>query len=178
VTPEERTTVLDYLAESRHAFLASVEDITAAQWTWKPAPDRWSVGETAEHIVLAEALMFVVVQRALATAPAPDWQAQTGDKTQKLVTALMARRGKAQAPERVAPRGGMTPAEVRERFLKQREAIEKFAGECDEPLELHILDNPFFGPLNGYQWLIYAPLHTLRHNQQIAEIKGTVGYPL
>jgi hypothetical protein len=177
VTPEERTTVLDYLAESRHAFLASIEDITAAQWTWRPAPDRWSVGETAEHIMLAEAFVFAVVQKALATAPSPDWEAQTGGQTQKLEAALTERRARAQAPERVTPRGGMTPTEVRERFLKQREAIEKFAGECAAPLKQYILNNPFFGPLNGYQWLIYAPLHTLRHCKQINEIKATVRYP-
>ena len=31
--------------------------------------------------------------------------------------------------------------------------------------------------LNGYQWLIYAPLHTMRHDKQIAEVKATPEYP-
>jgi hypothetical protein len=39
------------------------------------------------------------------------------------------------------------------------------------------IDNAFFGTLNGYHWLIYAPLHTMRHDKQIAEVKGTAGYP-
>ena len=44
-------------------------------------------------------------------------------------------------------------------------------------MKQHTLDNAFFGTLNGYQWLIYAPLHTMRHDKQIAEVKGTAGYP-
>src|SRR5271154_3303011 len=58
MTPEERTKVLKYLEESRKEFLASIDGVTAEQWKWKPAPERWSVGETAEHIVLAEAAPF------------------------------------------------------------------------------------------------------------------------
>ena len=34
-----------------------------------------------------------------------------------------------------------------------------------------------FGTLNAYQWLIYIPLHNLRHEKQIAEVKATKGYP-
>jgi hypothetical protein len=30
--------------------------------------------------------------------------------------------------------------------------------------------------LNGYHWLIYAPLHMMRHDKQIAEVKATPGH--
>jgi hypothetical protein len=53
----------------------------------------------------------------------------------------------------------------------------KFTTETNAPLKEGIVENPFFGPLNGYNWLIYAPLHTMRHDKQIAEVKGTPGYP-
>jgi hypothetical protein len=29
--------------------------LSEAQWNWKPGQDRWSIGETAEHILLAAA---------------------------------------------------------------------------------------------------------------------------
>jgi hypothetical protein len=46
-------------------------------------------------------------------------------------------------------------------------------------LKEHTADHPFavFGTLNAYQWLIYIPLHNIRHNQQIAEVKASAGYP-
>jgi hypothetical protein len=165
------------MEESRAEFLAAIDGVTDAQWKWKPAPDRWSVGEVAEHVVLAEAGQFANVKKCISLPPDPDWEAKTKGKTERLVAVLAPRLGKAQAAEAIVPRGAMTPGEVRERFLMLRAEIVKFAAESDAPLKQGIVDNAFFGPLNGYQWLIYAPLHTMRHDKQIAEVKATPGYP-
>lgn len=85
--------------------------------------------------------------------------------------------GKAQAPEAIVPKAGLTRAQATERFEKQRVEMAKFTTDTDAALKQYMVDNPFFGPLNAYQWLIYAPLHTMRHDKQIAEVKGTAGYP-
>jgi len=177
MTPEERSNALNWLEESRKEFLAAIDGLTDAQWKWKPAPDRWSVGEVAEHIVLAEAAQFANVKRAIASAPDPDWEAKSKGKTERLVAVLAPRLGKVQAAEEIVPKGGMTAAQIKERFGKQRAEIVTFATETDLPLKQYIIDNAFFGPLNGYHWLIYAPLHTMRHDKQIAEVKATPGYP-
>jgi hypothetical protein len=58
---EERTRVIDWLDESHKEFVASISGLSDAQWKWKPAPERWSIGETAEHIVLAEALLWLLL---------------------------------------------------------------------------------------------------------------------
>ena len=74
----------------------------------------------------------------------------------------------------------MTRDQVRERFLKQRLAVDKFAQESTAAaLKEHTDEHPMpvFGTLNAYQWLIYVPLHTMRHDKQIAEVKATAGYP-
>ena len=34
--------------------LAAVASLSPAQWTFKPAPDRWSIVECVEHVALAE----------------------------------------------------------------------------------------------------------------------------
>jgi len=179
MTPEERTKVLKYLEESRKEFLGSIDGVTAEQWKWKPAPERWSVGETAEHIVLAEALLFANVKTAIGSAPNPAWEEKTKGKTELIERVMAPRLGKASAPEPIVPSGKMTQAEVRETFLKQRVEIEKFAKETQADLRQHTVEHPFavFNTLNAYQWLIYAPLHTERHDKQIAEVKATPGYP-
>ncbi len=177
MTPEERTKVLHWLEESRREFLSALDGVTEQQWKWKPAPDRWSIAEVAEHIVLAEASQFGNVSKAIASRANADWEETTKGKTAMLEAILAPRLGKAKAPERLVPKGDMTPAQVKERFEKQRVEIVRFASETDIPLKQHTLDNAFFGTLNGYQWLIYAPLHTMRHEKQIAEVKATAGYP-
>jgi hypothetical protein len=177
MTAEERTKVLSWLEESRKEFLSAIDGVTDQQWTWKPAPDRWSVGEIAEHVVLAEAAQFGNVKKAISSTADPAWEEKTKGKTATLEAILAPRLGKAQAAEAIVPKGKMTLAQVKERFEQQRAEIERFATETDVPLKQYTIDNAFFGPLNGYHWLIYAPLHTMRHDKQIAEVKATAGYP-
>jgi len=177
MSPEERARALKWLEDSRQEFLAAIDGVTEQQWKWKPSPDRWSVGEVAEHIVIAEASQFANVEKAISSSPNPAWEQQTKGKTERLEAVLAPRLGRVQAPEAIVPKGEMTLAEVKERFEKQRIRIVKFARETDAPLKQYTMDNPFFGTLNAYHWLIYAPLHTMRHDKQIAEVKATAGYP-
>jgi hypothetical protein len=177
MTADERRKALNWLEESRKEFLSAIDGVTEQQWSWKPAPDRWSVGEVAEHIVLAEASLFGNLKKAISAPGNPDWEEKTKGKTARLEAILAPRVGKATAPESLVPQGGMTPAQAKERFEKQRAEIVRFATETDVPLKQYTVDNPFFGTLSGYDRLVYAPLHTLRHIKQIAEVKGTAGYP-
>jgi hypothetical protein len=177
MTPAERSKVLNWLEESRKESLAAIDGVTDQQWRWKPTPERWSVGEVAEHIVLAEAALFDNVKKALSLPANSAWEEETRGKTERLEAVLAPRLGKAQAPEAITPKGQMTLAEVKKKFERQRAEIVKFATETELALKEHTVKNPFFGTLNGYQWLIYGPLHTMRHDKQIAEVKGTAGYP-
>lgn len=179
MSAEEKNKVLNWLHESHQEFFASLDGVSDAQWKWKPAPGRWSVGETAEHIVLAEALLFARVRKAIASPVNPGWEEQTKGKTEFIERRMPSRQGQAQAPEPAIPREGLTRALIKERFEGQRAAIVKFASETQIALKEHTADHPFpaFGVLNAYQWLIQIPLHTLRHGQQIAEVKATAGYP-
>jgi len=179
MTSEDRTKVLHWLEESHQEFLASIDGVSEEQWKWKPAPERWSVGETAEHIVLAEAMLFENVRKAMSSPTNPAWEEQTKGKTEFIVQVMAPRLGKAQAPEPIVPRNGLTLAQVKERFEQQRAEIVKFASDTNLALKEHTVVHPFpvFGTLNAYQWLIYVPLHTERHDKQIAEVKATAGYP-
>jgi hypothetical protein len=179
MTAGERAKALKYLEESQTEFLAAIDGVTEAQWRWKPAPERWSVGEVAEHIVTAEDSMWAKIQSALAAPPNMQWETQTKGKTEIIEQVMAPRLGKATAPEPLVPKGDMTKAQVKARFLEQRAEFVKFARDTDAALKEHTAEHPFamFNPLNAYQWLIYAPLHTMRHDKQIAEVKATAGYP-
>lgn len=179
MTAQERTQTLAWLDESRKEFLAAIDGVSEVQWKWKPAPERWSVGETAEHVVLAEASLFGRVRAAVAAPANAAWEDKTKGKTELIERVMAPRLGKAQAPEAIVPKGELTVAQVRERFETQRAEIVKFVTETDAALKEHTVEHPFpvFGTLNAYQWLIYIPLHTMRHDKQIAEVKATPGYP-
>jgi hypothetical protein len=179
LTTAERAHALQLLEDSQKEFLALVDGLNDAQWTFKPGPDRWSVGETAEHIVLAEAMLFGSVQRAVDAPPNPDWENKTRGKTEFIEKVMVDRSHKATAPEAIQPHAKMSREEVIQRYKEQRAHAIQFAEETQVALKEHTVDHPFpiFGTLNAYQWLIYVPLHNVRHNQQIAEVKASPGFP-
>src|SRR5215469_3803298 len=65
-TAKERAHLIKLLKDSQKEYLSYVENVSEAQWNWKPGQDRWSVGEPAEHILLAEGRFFSAVERAVA----------------------------------------------------------------------------------------------------------------
>ena len=102
---KERAHLIKLLQDSQKEYLSYVEDVSEAQWNWKPGQDRWSVGETAEHILLAEGRLFSAMERALAALPTPDWEKSTAGKAALLERALLDRSHKAVSPESIRPQG-------------------------------------------------------------------------
>lgn len=180
MTAEERAKAIKMLVDSQNEFINYVEKLSDAQWNFRPAPFKWTVGETAEHIALAEGLLFGAMERAIATPINPDWETKTAGKEAILDNILAARRGKANAPEPIQPlKRKMTRAEIMTLFKEGRAKSMKFIETTDVPLKAHTLDHPFpiFGTLNAYQWFIYIPEHNFRHNKQIAEIMSNPAFP-
>lgn len=176
MTRVERAELIELLNKSTKEFLEAVEAVTDQQWSFKQAPDRWSIAEVAEHIVLSEAALFGNATKNLNGPADEKWDATLG-KTDLLRRALPNRTTRVTAPEEIQPRRGMTRAQLMARFKEQRARTLAYAQETEAPLKAHTVANPFFGPLNGHQWLLYIPLHNLRHNQQIAEVKTASDYP-
>ncbi|HEU4390928.1 MAG TPA: DinB family protein [Blastocatellia bacterium] len=181
LTSDEKAKAIKLLQESQKDLLSSVEGLSDEQWNFKPSPFKWSVGETVEHIALAEGLLFGTVQRAIATQPNPEWETKTAGKDKFIEGVLPNRTGRAQAPEAIQPmkRARMSRAEIMKLFKESRANTLKFAETTDLALKSYTLDHPFpaFGTLNAYQWLIYIPLHNMRHNKQISEVKANPGFP-
>jgi DinB superfamily len=176
---EERAKVIKLLNDSYKDTLEALESLSDEQLKYKAAPERWSVLEVAEHIMLTEGILYGAMEKALASKPNSEWETKTKGKTEFLEKALVNRTTKAQAPESIVPTGKLSRVEVIARLKESRAKTIKFAEETQLPLKMHTLDHPFpvFGTLNAYQWLIYIPLHNIRHNLQIAEVKTDANFP-
>ncbi|HKV41192.1 MAG TPA: DinB family protein [Blastocatellia bacterium] len=180
ITPEERAKAIKMLNDSQNELFSYIEKLTDAQWNFRPAPFKWTVGETAEHIALAEGLLYDAVQKALATAIDPDWETKSAGKEAILDNLLAARKGRAQAPEPIQPiKREMSRSEIMSLLKDGRARSLKFISTTDLPLKAHTLVHPFrvFGTLNAYQWFLYIPEHNFRHNKQIAEIISNPAFP-
>ena len=167
----EREHVVRLLRDSEKEFLELISGLTEAQWTFQAAPGRWSVQQTAEHLVLGEAAMLAKMAEALARPPDPDWAEQDQRKTQFLGRVLPDRTRKAVAPALLEPQGHWTRDKTIARYKKARARTLQYVAEVNRPMKDHSAEHPFpvFNMLNAYQWLLYIALHNSRHNRQIAE---------
>jgi len=179
LTAQERAKAIKLLKDSEARTIDVVSKLNEEQLNFKPAPDKWSVLEVAEHIMLSESRIFGAVQKATESGPNPDWAAKTKGKTEFLQKAMLDRSHKAQAPEMLVPTGKLSRQEVLAKFKEARAKTLKFAEETQLPLKTYTMDHPVpvIGTLNGYQWLLMVPLHNMRHNEQIDEVMANPNFP-
>ncbi len=179
ITVEERAKAIKWMKDSHAETLAALEGLSEEQLKFKAAPDKWSVLEVAEHIMMAEGLLFGAMEQALAAKPNPDWETKTKGKTEFLENVMVGRKGKATAPESIVPSGKLSAKEVVTKLKEARAKTLKFTEETQVPLKAHTSEHPFpvFNTLNAYQWLVYIPLHNFRHNKQIEEVKANPNFP-
>jgi hypothetical protein len=177
MSTEQRKLILDRLETSGHNFLDRIERVSDAQWHRKPAPDKWSIAEVAEHVTITEQLLLHKVQEALSNPVQPDWKRRTSGKTQFLLQVVAPRRGRARAPKEVRPKAGWSKDETVRRFHAVRATTIRFAQETQAEMNACIARHPFpiFGDLSAFQWMLYIPTHLERHVRQIDSIRGANG---
>jgi DinB superfamily len=175
LTPEEKEKGIKYLEQTRLGVIDATKDLSAAQWSFKPAPDRWSVAEVVEHMALAEDFLFENgVQRAYKSpAGAPDRDYKKVDAA--IMSMVPDRTVHRQAPGPLVPTDKVTGPEALDRFLKSRarniEFLEKSPG-----LRGGVADSPL-GPMDTYEWLLFISAHCERHTKQLLEVKADPNFP-
>jgi hypothetical protein len=179
LTQNERNRALSELYASRKVFLDSVAGLTEAQWSYKPAPDVWSIAECAEHIALSEDLLFgVVSEKVMKSAADPDKAAAVKGKDEMVLKGVIDRSQKFKAPEPLVPTHRWpTQAALVDHFKESREHTLDYVRTTDDALRIHFADHPVLKTLDGYQWILLLSAHTQRHTAQLNEVKQSPGYP-
>ena len=179
LTPEEREFAQKQYETTRDNFLKSISGLSQKQWTFKPAPDRWSVAEVAEHITVSESTIMGLIQKQIMTSPAdPAKRAEVKGKDQMILQRMPDRSHKAQAPEMLRPTGRWaTETDLVKAFEDSRKANMDYIRTTNDDLRDHFYTHPAFGLLDGYQWLLLLSGHTARHTEQIEEVKADPNFP-
>ncbi|MEW6206990.1 MAG: DinB family protein [Acidobacteriota bacterium] len=173
--------IADKISIWRETLLASINGLSGAQINFKPAEGEWSIADILHHLALADeanvrlsGLFFrQIKEQSVPADPSPDGSAL--DCMDKFRDGLS---GKAKAPERVAPLSHLAAEESLARMRASREKlIEAMSGLSAYDLSRVSFPHPLLGALNGYQWLMIAGLHEIRHAAQIERIKTGEGFP-
>lgn len=179
LTDAERTFLIEQMEMSKKAFLTSISGISEAQWTFKPAPNVWSVQECAEHIVLSETFISGLAQQALKTPTVPRPEKSNAEFDHQLATMVQDRSHKATAPEPIDPAGRastLTPEGAAKAFTAKRDQNEEYVKTTSDELRTHVVQGPA-GQMDPYQILLLMATHTARHTAQIKEVQANASYP-
>lgn len=177
LSSEEIDRASSHLKNTNAAFLAATDGLSAEQWNFKSAPDRWSVAQVAEHIAATEDALFGLIQAQVMTAPARTETVNVKEIDDLILQAIPDRSAKRQAPEPLQPtaRFGSGPESVRH-FKEARVKTLAFLTET-KGLRDHAIDSPLGQKLDAYQWLLFISAHSERHTKQINEVKADPSFP-
>jgi hypothetical protein len=166
--------VLSYLDTQRAALFEAIQLAPAEMRDQKPGPDRWSIAQVLEHLLMIEKRIAMGVTKWVSDARAGELGLET--ETSSVMATLpleliVDRSQRRNAPEDVAPRGEMDAASAWAALGKSRASLRSgvLAGDglaLGEVIQKH----PVLGPINIYQWLLFVGSHEGRHTAQVVEI--------
>lgn len=178
ISKQERDQAVKYLTSIGDQVVKESETLTDAQWNFKPAPDRWSVGEVVEHLALSESFIFDMQQKTVSGPEATaERRAATKGKDEMIVKMVPDRTKKAQAPEPLQPGARLgSRADILSAFKERRAKTIEYAKGTKDDLRSRVADSPL-GPVDAYQWLLFVAAHSERHLAQLREVKAHPDFP-
>ena len=174
----DREFLLGRLRRTAEAYAKALAGVTPAQWRFKPAPDRWSIAECAEHLVIAEGDLFRAATQQVLRIPLPDGQKRLGRADdERLMQRMTDRTRKVTAAESELPKGAYgSPADAVQAFAAARAATIEWAAATQADLRGHGVKSQG-GFTDAYQFLLTIAAHTTRHLAQIDEVKAAGNFP-
>ncbi len=178
LTDGERAELHGSLARSYERVAWLTETLSADQWTFKPAADRWSVGEVAEHILVSEQLFMQLIKGPLLQAPRGDASDVKEIPSEEIMTLMRDRSQRFQAPEPAQPTGRWpTQDAFLAEWKAERKANLEWVKTTDADLHGHVMQHPALGLVDGMRWIAFMAAHAERHLLQIDEVMEHPGYP-
>ena len=173
----DRDFALSQLHATRKMVLDAIDGLSEAQWKFKPAPDRWSIAEIVEHLILTEESMMGWTKKVLET-PAVEGRSASRAADEKIYAGYLDRSQKASAPAELRPTTGKwpTPAAAAQEFAYRRDRTLEYVRTTQDDLRGHVTKGPG-GDMDAYQMVLLNAAHTERHMAQLNEVKAAPGYP-
>ncbi len=173
-TETDKARLLEALRKGGDAFLCSVAGVGEAACRVRPAGDRWSVLECAEHVAVAEEVMLGLV--------AGERKARDPEGSKRDARTLRSgtdRSTRFDASDQSQPRGRFsTLAEAVAHFQASRERTLRLVESTGEDLRASELTHPHraVGEISTYECLLLMGAHAQRHALQIEEVKQSQAY--
>ena len=171
--------LLAHLDRTRGLFLAAIADLTPAQWSWKPAPERWSVAECSEHITRTEVFLREAMVANVKPTTDAELLAKSNGKSDTVLAFIVDRSKKFQAPEPLNPASAgdlRSRAAIERDFNFERGRMVQHVSTAGDPTA-SAGSHPALQEMDLAGWVYFISGHAERHTLQIEEVKATAGFP-
>lgn len=177
MTAADRERAVSYLAQTRDNLLRATRGLSPAQLAFKPAPNRWSVADCLEHVIVVENRFHESVSNALQQPADPSKRSAFDGRDDELLQIVTDRSAPRQAPETIHP-SGRWPQDrlIREFEAVRARSLELAGGTVCDPRQ-HFVAHRAFGDLDCYQWMLLVAAHGDRHRAQIEEVLAAPNFP-
>lgn len=170
----DKSFLLTILQETREVFLNSFAGVTEEQGRLTPAPDRWSVLDTVEHLTMAETIQLNLIRTERTGRPS-----DAPSREHAFLQMIPNRSRKLESPEVAKPIGRFaTLAEAAEQFKTTRAGVIQFLEGYNEDLRASEVKHPHpaAGMVSICEMLVAMAMHAKRHAAQIEEIRTTLNF--
>ena len=172
LTALERQHLVAHIEMTESWLLEEVANLSPVQLQFRSAPGTWSILEVLDHLVVAEPIYWLDLQKAMKAPPASRRPSATDenvlwygiDRTQRQ-QAISAEKPTLQLRD---VRAGL------DTLRKLHTEMLRYARTTDDDLRGHVVERE---GCDAYQWFLLISTHEQRHVLQIREIKANTKFP-
>lgn len=166
--------LLEYLEETRAAFLMAVAAVPPALRGARAMPGRWTLGEIVDHVGKVESSCARLLAKKVAEARAQGHPAESD--TSSIMSSLDTRRlldrsRRIEAPPIVVPAEDAAVDDALSALARSRAALRAALADASGlALGTITFPHPALGVLDMYQWALSIGGHDTRHAEQVREL--------
>lgn len=169
------------IAIDLEALMAVVRTLSQTQADWRPAADRWAVGEILHHLILSNRSFALVAGKLVERGRREGLAARPDGRRSwpRLRTiADVQASGPVRNPDRVTPTHGLPIEQLRRELVESHQAVAlKIPDLAGLDLAALRFPHPLGFELNLFQWADIAGAHERRHLHQIETVLAAEGFP-
>lgn len=177
LTQKERDDAIRYGKETLVYLQNEINGLSADQLKWKPNDSTWSVSDCVEHLAHSEKNIFDWAMGTLQADANPEKRKEIKMDDAAVKSLITDRSFRVKTREGFIPSGEFGDASGAFKVLKERrEKTMNYISDTKDDLRNHFGELPF-GLIDTYQLMLFMYGHTVRHTDQIKELKSMRGFP-
>jgi len=172
LTRLERQRLVAHLEMTESWLVDEVSGLSQGQLQFRPTPGSWSIMEVVEHLVIAEAIYWQDLRKAM---KAPPSSPNRSDRDADVLWYGIDRTQRQKAVAAEEAKGQLRDLGAGLDAIRKLDAqMLEYARTTEDDLRSHVVQRE---GSDAYQWLLLISSHRQRHILQIREIKADPKFP-